>query len=70
MKTADVTFRNLDFNLPVFFQVLAQLLRLLLCSLYPLRSNEKLKSIVKLTFILSTIANVQDNPLLQNLYVL
>jgi hypothetical protein len=69
MKTADVTSRNLDFNLPVFSQVLAQLLRLLLCSLFPLRSNEKLKTIVELTLILSTQANVEQSPLLQTLYV-
>ena len=69
MMTANVTSRNFDFNLPVFSQVLAQLLRLLLCSLCPLRSNENLKTIVELTLILSNQANVEQSPLPQALYV-
>jgi hypothetical protein len=72
-KTADVTSRNLDSNLPVFSQVLAQPLlnniRLFLCSLYPLRSNENLKTIVELTLTLNTQAIVERNPLLQALSV-
>ena len=36
---------------------------------FPLRSNEKLKTIVELTLILSTQANFEQSPLLQTLYV-